>query len=98
MMHRDGSVFSSVSMNDLKNPDTLYRALGEKDGDGDGDAVLQMLSLPLLLCNFLTFTLQTVGTRPPRVCVCSFFVSQTLHHSSVLHCLSALLLHTRQSN
>jgi (E)-4-hydroxy-3-methylbut-2-enyl-diphosphate synthase len=30
MMHRDGSVFSSVSLADLKNPDTLYRSLGSK--------------------------------------------------------------------
>jgi hypothetical protein len=29
MMHRDGSVFSCVSIEDLKNPDTLYRALGK---------------------------------------------------------------------
>jgi hypothetical protein len=37
MMHRDGSVFSFVSMNDLKNPDTLYRALGERRRDADAD-------------------------------------------------------------
>ena len=30
LMHRDGSVFSSVSLNDLKNPDKLYRQLGAK--------------------------------------------------------------------
>lgn len=30
LMHRDGSVFSVVSMDDLKNPDKLYRSLGAK--------------------------------------------------------------------
>ena len=30
LMHRDGSVFSAVSLNDLKNPDLLYRQLGTK--------------------------------------------------------------------
>jgi (E)-4-hydroxy-3-methylbut-2-enyl-diphosphate synthase len=30
MMHRDGSVFSCVTIEDLKTPDTLYRALGAK--------------------------------------------------------------------
>jgi (E)-4-hydroxy-3-methylbut-2-enyl-diphosphate synthase len=30
MMHRDGSVFSTVTMNDLKNPDLMYRNLGAK--------------------------------------------------------------------
>jgi len=29
-MHRDGSVFSTVTLSDLKNPDTLYRNLGAK--------------------------------------------------------------------
>lgn len=29
-MHRDGSVFSVVSLEDLKNPDALYRSLGAK--------------------------------------------------------------------
>ena len=28
MMHRDGSVFSTVTMEDIKNPDAMYRALG----------------------------------------------------------------------
>jgi len=30
IMHRDGSVFSCVTVEDLKTPDTLYRALGAK--------------------------------------------------------------------
>lgn len=46
MMHRDGSVFSSVSLNDLKNPDTLYRALGE------GCAVIAAVALLPLSLNF----------------------------------------------
>ena len=30
MMHRDGSVFSAVSLEDLKNPELLYNNLGAK--------------------------------------------------------------------
>lgn len=33
MMHRDGSVFSTVTMEDLKNPDAMYRALGTYSHD-----------------------------------------------------------------
>ena len=31
-MHRDGSVFSSVSLDELKTPDKLYRSLGRESG------------------------------------------------------------------
>jgi (E)-4-hydroxy-3-methylbut-2-enyl-diphosphate synthase len=30
LLHRDGSVLSTVTLNDLKNPDNLYRSLGAK--------------------------------------------------------------------
>ena len=48
-------MFSSVSMADLKNPDTLYRALGERrtadvdvDVDADADAAFVVIAAVVL--------------------------------------------------
>ena len=51
-------MFSSVSMADLKNPDTLYRALGERraadvDVDVDADADAAYVVITAIVMNLL---------------------------------------------